>query len=115
PRDWSSDVSSSDLAVLAQEARLSLLAPPIEGPVRRLGERLAAGEFPLLAASLARMVLRELMSQRRLRPGDAVGEIEILRVLAMALTATAGRLLTLEEVQDRKSTRLNSSHVKISY
>lgn len=86
-------------AVLAQDARLSLLAPPIEGPVRRLGERLAAGEFPLLAASLARMVLRELMSQRRLRPGDAVGEIEILRVLAMALTATAGRLLTLEEVQ----------------
>ncbi|MBD7941439.1 hypothetical protein [Brevundimonas guildfordensis] len=86
-------------AVLAQDARLSLLAPPIEGPVRRLGERLAAGEFPLLAASLARMVLRELMGQRRLRPGDAVGEIEILRVLAMALTATAGRLLTLEEVQ----------------
>lgn len=86
-------------AVLAQDARLNLLAPPIEGPVRRLGERLAAGEFPLLAASLARMVLRELMSQRRLRPGDAVGEIEILRVLAMALTATAGRLLTLEEVQ----------------
>lgn len=86
-------------AILAHDLRLTLLVPPVEGPPARLGERLAAGEFPLLAAALARMVLRELMSQRRLRPGDAVGEIDILRALATALTATAGRLLTLEEVQ----------------
>jgi hypothetical protein len=86
-------------AILAHDPRLALLVPPVEGPPARLGERLAAGEFPLLAAALARMVLRELMSQRRLRPGDAVGEIDILRALATALTATAGRLLTLEEVQ----------------
>jgi hypothetical protein len=44
-------------------------------------------------------VLRELMGPRRLRPSDAPGEIDILRTLAMSLTATAGRLLTLEEVQ----------------
>lgn len=86
-------------AILAHDPRLTLLVPPVEGPPARLGQRLAAGEFPLLAAALARMVLRELMSQRRLRPGDAVGEIDILRALATALTATAGRLLTLEEVQ----------------
>ena len=30
------------------------------------------------------MVLRELMSPRRLRPNDAAGEIDILRTLAMA-------------------------------
>src|SRR5690606_35622656 len=56
-------------------------------------------QFPLLSAALARMVVRELMSPRRLRPNDAGGEIDILRTLAMTLTATAGRLLTLEEVQ----------------
>ncbi len=39
------------------------------------------------------------MGPRRLRPSDPVGEIDILRVLAMSLTATAGRLLTLDEVQ----------------
>ncbi len=55
--------------------------------------------MPILASSLSRMVLRELMSPRRLRPPDAQGEIDILRTLAMALTATAGRLLSLEEVQ----------------
>src|SRR5690606_14872920 len=49
--------------------------------------------------ALSRMVGRELALPRRLRPNDATGEIEILRTLAMSLTAAAGRLLTLEEVQ----------------
>jgi len=86
-------------ALIAQDARMTLQIPVVEGPAARLGARLEAGEFPLLAATLARMVLRELISPRRLRPNDAAGEIEILRTLAMALTVTAGRLLTLEEVQ----------------
>lgn len=73
--------------------------PTVDGPATRLGARLEAGDFPVLAASLARMVLRELTSPRRLRPSDPQGEIDILRALAMSLTAAAGRLLTLEEVQ----------------
>ena len=86
-------------ALLAQAPRIALLIPAVDGPAARLADRLAAGEFPLLAGNLARMVLRELMSPRRLRPSDASGEIDILRALASALTATAGQLLTLEEVQ----------------
>lgn len=86
-------------ALIANDPRMALLMPVVDGPAARLGERLASGEYPILASSLARMVLRELMGPRRLRPSDAVGEIDILRTLAMALTATAGRLLTLEEVQ----------------
>mgnify|MGYP007071974786 CR=1 FL=1 len=82
------------------DPRLTLLMPVVDGPAARLGEHLAAGEFPILAASLARNVLRELMGPRRLRPSDPVGEIDILRTLAMSLTATAGRLLTMEEVQN---------------
>lgn len=85
--------------LVAQDARMALQVPAVDGPAARLGARLEAGEFPLLAAALARMVLRELMSPRRLRPNDAAGEIDILRTLATTLTATAGRLLTLEEVQ----------------
>ncbi|MEG1029169.1 MAG: hypothetical protein RSE34_03725, partial [Brevundimonas sp.] len=95
-------------ALIAHDEKLAVLIPPVEGGPVRLGERLAAGEFPLLAASMARMVVRELMSQRRLRPGDAEGEIDILRALAMTLTATAGRLLTLEEVQTAFSERSKS-------
>ena len=86
-------------ALIAQDPRLALQVPAVDGPAARLGARLETGEFPLLTAALARMVLRELMSPRRLRPNDASGEIDILRTLATALTVTAGRLLTLEEVQ----------------
>ena len=86
-------------ALIHSDPRLALLTPAVEGPAARLARYLAAGEFPLLANSLARMVLRELMGPRRLRPSDAAGEIDILRVLAIYLTATAGRLLSLDEVQ----------------
>ena len=83
-----------------QDPRMALQVPAVEGPAARLGARIEIAEFPLLSAALARMVLRELMSPRRLRPADAAGEIDILRALATSLTATAGRLLTLEEVQN---------------
>jgi len=94
--------------LIAQDPRLHLQIPSVTGPAARLGERIQAGELPLLASSLARMVVRELMSPRRLRPADAVGEIEIMRTLATALTATAGRLLTMEEVQTAFSERSKS-------
>lgn len=86
-------------ALIAQDPRMAMQVPAVDGPAARLGARLEAGHFPLLSAALARMVLRELMSPRRLRPNDAAGEIAILRTLATALTVTAGRLLTLDEVQ----------------
>ncbi|MBX9576130.1 MAG: hypothetical protein K2X07_10875 [Caulobacteraceae bacterium] len=94
--------------LVAQDPKLELLIPTVDGPAERLGRRLQAGEFPILSASLARMVLRELMSPRRLRPRDAPGEIDILRALAMTLTATAGRLLTLEEIQNAFTERSRS-------
>lgn len=85
--------------LLSRDPRMALMTPRIEGPAARLAERLAVGEFPLLASALARMVLAELSSSRRLRPNDPEGEIDILRVLAMTLTAASVRLLSLEEVQ----------------
>ena len=87
-------------ALIRMEPRLAIQVAPVDGPAQRLARRLAAGEFRLLSAAMAREVIRELKGPRRLRPGDAYGEIDILRTLAMALTATTGRLLSLEEVQD---------------
>lgn len=86
--------------LIAMDPRMALMTPAVEGPAARLGCHLSAGAFPMLSTSLARMVIRELAVPRRLRPADPVGEIDILRTLAMALTAAAGRLLTLEEVQN---------------
>lgn len=102
-------VAPREVGILVrQDPRMALQVPVVEGPAARLGARIEAGEFPLLSAALARMVLRELMSPRRLRPGDAAGEIDILRALATSLTATAGRLLTLEEVQSAFNERSKS-------
>ena len=87
-------------ALVRHDPRFALAMPVVDGPAGRLGVHLGAGDYPILASSLARMVLRELMGPRRLRPSEASAEIDILRVLAMSLTATVGRLLTLEEVQN---------------
>lgn len=95
-------------ALIRHDPRLALLMPAVDGAAARLGLRLEAAEYPILAASLARMVLRELMGPRRLRPSDASGEIDILRALALSLTATAGRLLTLDEVQSAFTERSKS-------
>jgi hypothetical protein len=94
-------VAPNEINMLTQhDPKLALMIPPVDGAPARLGARLAAGDFPHLSQALARMVLRELMSQRRLRPDDAYGEIEILRALAAGLTATTGRLLSAEAVQN---------------
>lgn len=78
---------------------VAAVMPALEGPALRLGLRMAEGQYRLLATSLSRRVLRELMGPRRLRPGDPSGEIDVLRALAMSLTAAAGRFLTVEETQ----------------
>lgn len=85
--------------VLKADPRLAAFIPVIDGPAARLGLRLQAGEYRLLAAALTRRTLRELTGPRRLRPSDARGEIDILRALATTLTAASGRLLSLEDVQ----------------
>lgn len=87
-------------ALIRAEPRMGQVIPTVDGPAGRLAQRLAAGQFPALARALSRMVLRELAGTKRLQPGDAQGEIAVLRALAAALTAATGRLVTAEEVQE---------------
>lgn len=87
-------------ALIRMEPGLAHQLPPLTGAAVRLGKHMDAGAFKVLGTVLARRVINELMGPRRLRPADAKAEIDLLRALAMALTASAGRLLSLEEVQD---------------
>src|SRR5690606_42075399 len=66
----------------------------------------------LLAAGLVPAAIRILVARKRARDPRAVMEATLLRT-EPALGQAALRAMTLSE--DRKSTRLNSSHVKISY
>jgi hypothetical protein len=66
----------------------------------RLAGWLEQPQFSSPRSAVGRLVLRELMGPRRLRPTDPAGEIELLRGLAMSLTAAASRLLPSDNVQE---------------
>jgi hypothetical protein len=78
---------------------ISTLIPPLDGHAARLAGWLEREAFENVRASIGKRILSELTGPRRLRPGDPEGEIAILRALAMALTASAGKLLNHEDVQ----------------
>jgi hypothetical protein len=74
--------------------------PDLIGPAARLARLFGQSHFEGVRAAIGRRVLGELTGPRRLRPDDPAGEIEILRALAMALTASAGRLMPLDDVRN---------------
>ena len=59
--------------LIGLDPRMAVMTPVVEGSAQRLGQGLADGHFPKLSTALARMVMTELASQRRLRPNDPVG------------------------------------------
>lgn len=88
-------------ALMRIEPSVAKVMPPQSEAAMRLSKWLAGEDFQSVRAAIARRVVRELNGPRRLRPGDAAGEIEIMRGLAMALTAAAGAgsLLNVDDVQ----------------
>jgi hypothetical protein len=79
--------------------------PELSPIAQRLARWLAGDGFTEVRSALGRRILRELNGPRRLCPGNAETEIHVLRALAMSLTAAAGKLLPLEDVQAAFSAR----------
>jgi len=75
------------------------LMPPLTGPAERLAVWFSDPALQAVRGALFKRVLHELTTMRRVRPSDARGEIDILRALAMALTAASGKLLLLDDVR----------------
>jgi hypothetical protein len=86
-------------ALIGIEPAVAKVIPPLTGAAARLANWLDGSNFDSVRAAIAHRVLHELTGPRRLRPHDAEAEIIVLRALGMALSAAAGRLLTIEEVQ----------------
>ncbi|MDB5444917.1 MAG: hypothetical protein JWQ97_234 [Phenylobacterium sp.] len=91
--------------LLRHEPSVAKVMPPLHPTAERLGRWITAEAFEEVRTALGKRILREISGPRRLRPEDASGEIDILRGLAMSLTAAAGKLLPLEDVQAAFSTR----------
>jgi hypothetical protein len=92
-------------ALIRRDAQLAKVMPPLAPTAGRLARWLAAVAFEEIRTGLGKRILRELNGPRRLRPDDASAEIDVLRGLAMALTAAAGKLLPLDDVQAAFSAR----------
>ena len=88
-------------ALIRAEPSVAKRMPPLSEAATRLSKWLAADDFASVRVAIAKRVVRELNGPRRLRPSDASGEIEVMRGLAMTLTAAAaaGALLNVEDVQ----------------
>ena len=87
-------------ALAKADAMVAKLVPPLTDPADKLARWLDDPCLEGVRLALSKRIVQELMTVRRLRPNDAHGEIDIMRALAMALTAASGRLLPLEEVRD---------------
>lgn len=92
-------------ALMSVEKSVQKVMPELSELAVRLAKWLAGENFQDTRAAIGRRILRELTGPRRLCPGDAEREIHVLRALAMSLTAAAGKLLPLEEVQSAFTVR----------
>ena len=92
-------------ALIRIEPSVAKVMPTLSPSAARLARWLADEAFIEVRAAIGQRILRELSGPRRLRRGDAAAEIDVLRALAMSLTAAAGQLLPLEDVQAAFSTR----------
>ena len=87
-------------ALARADANVARMVPPLQGPALRLSGWMNDRGLEGVKLALFRRILTELGAPRRLRPSDPHAEIDLMRALAMALTAAAGPLLPLEEVRE---------------
>lgn len=92
-------------SLVAIEPQVAKAMPPLQGAALRLADWLSQPVFANARSAVGRRILRELMGPRRLRPSSPKEEIELLRALGMALTASSGQLMPLEGVQEAFTAR----------
>lgn len=95
-------------ALIGMEPSVARVMPDLNRPAARLANWLGGQHFETSRAAIAQRVLRELTGPRRLKPGEAEREIELLRGLAMALTAAGGRVLSMEDIHNAFTARSRS-------
>lgn len=87
------------------DTKVARIMPSLSPPARRLATWLSGTGFDSCRSAIAQRVLRELTGPRRLKPGDASAEIGLLRGLAMVLTASGDRVLSLDDIHEAFSAR----------
>ena len=86
--------------VASADASVGRVMPPLKGSAQRLSRWMEGDYFQQVRIAIGRKVVAEIKATRRLRPTDAQAEIDVLRALAMTLTAAGGKLLLQEDIRD---------------
>jgi hypothetical protein len=103
--------------LLEKDPTLAHQFPPVDVALNRLARWLADPAFDSVRTALARRILAELNSGRRLHPDDPAGEIRAMRALARVLVMAGPKVVQPEEVQaafvERSKSLLNSNFIQI--
>jgi len=87
-------------AIATVDPSLSKSMPPLDWAAKRLSRWMEGAYFQSVRMAIGKRVISEIRSARRLRPSDTNAEIDLLRALAMALTASQGKMLSAEDIRD---------------
>jgi hypothetical protein len=87
-------------AIATMDPAVGKTMPPLEGAAKRLSRWMEGAYFQGVRMAIGKRVISEIRSSRRLRPTDTNAEIDLLRALAMALTASQGKMLSAEDIRD---------------
>ena len=87
-------------AIATVDPSVSKSMPPLDGAAKRLSRWMEGSYFQGVRMAIGKRVISEIRSSRRLRPTDTNAEIDLLRALAMALTASQGKMLSAEDIRD---------------
>ena len=87
-------------AIATVDPTISKAMPPLSGAAKRLSRWMEGAYFQQVRTAIGKRVISEIKSARRLRPSDTDAEIDVLRALAMALTASQGKMLSAEDIRD---------------
>jgi len=87
-------------AIATMDPTLNESMPPLEGAAKRLSRWMEGSYFLPVRMAIGKRVISEIKSARRLRPSDTNAEIDLLRALAMALTASQGKMLSGDDIRD---------------
>jgi hypothetical protein len=87
-------------AIATVDPTVSTSMPPLEGAAKRLSRWMEGAYFQGVRMAIGKRVISEIRSARRLRPTDTNAEIDLLRALAMALTASQGKMLSGDDIRD---------------
>ncbi len=82
------------------DPRVAQIMPPLPNALEGFHELIEQDCFPTLSHNISRRLMTELKGPRRLKPGNAEAEIEMLRALALCLTAAGTEDNEREDIRE---------------